>query len=239
MKNGQSVRRLIIFIFFLLFPIILNYMSPYVIIDGAIQGILAGDAFMFGALFLSSIFLGRAWCGWICPGAGLGECSQMIVNRPDSNKTNWIKWVIFIPWLGAILWLFWRVGGIHSIVPLHLTENIISVDKPVKYIIYYSVITSIFIVNLVFGRRAFCHKLCWMAPFLIVGQFISNKLKLPSLKLSASAEACTQCKLCTKHCQMSLPVHEMVIKENMYNSECILCGMCVDHCPHKVIRFKL
>ena len=38
--------------------------------------------------------------------------------------------------------------------------------------------------------------------------------------------------------QMSLEVSLMVQKENMDNSECILCGECIDVCPKKVIKYK-
>jgi hypothetical protein len=39
----QRIRRGIILTTFLLFPIIMNYFSPYVIIDGASQGIVNGS----------------------------------------------------------------------------------------------------------------------------------------------------------------------------------------------------
>ncbi len=45
MKIRQRVRRGVIIFMFLLFPIIMNYLSPYVIIDGASQGIANGSLF--------------------------------------------------------------------------------------------------------------------------------------------------------------------------------------------------
>jgi polyferredoxin len=67
----QCIRRALILISFLLFPITLNYFSPYLIIDGASQGIINGSFVLFGLLFLSSLVLGRGWCGWVCPAGGL------------------------------------------------------------------------------------------------------------------------------------------------------------------------
>ena len=63
----QRTRKALLIISFLLFPIIMNYLSPYVIIDGASQGIVNGSLVMFALLFLSSLLLGRLWCGWACP----------------------------------------------------------------------------------------------------------------------------------------------------------------------------
>jgi formate hydrogenlyase subunit 6/NADH:ubiquinone oxidoreductase subunit I len=35
---------------------------------------------------------------------------------------------------------------------------------------------------------------------------------------------------------MSLHVNEMVAKNHMFNTECILCGQCRDACPKQVLR---
>ena len=78
----QSTRKAIIFGVFLLMPIILNFFSPYVIIDGAAQGIINGSFVLFGLLFLSSLFLGRLWCAWVCPAAGLQEACFSMNGRP-------------------------------------------------------------------------------------------------------------------------------------------------------------
>ena len=45
----QRIRKGVILTTFLLFPIIMNYFSPYVIIDGASQGIVNGSFIVFGA----------------------------------------------------------------------------------------------------------------------------------------------------------------------------------------------
>jgi ferredoxin-type protein NapH len=37
---------------------------------------------------------------------------------------------------------------------------------------------------------------------------------------------------------MSLDVNGMVKLARMENSECILCGTCIDGCPKKVIRYS-
>lgn len=71
----QRIRRGVILVSFIIFPIIMNYFSPYVIIDGASQGIVNGSFVVFGLMFLSALFLGRAWCGWGCPAGGLQEAA--------------------------------------------------------------------------------------------------------------------------------------------------------------------
>ena len=59
----QKTRKALIIFSFLLFPITINYFSPYVIIDGASQGIVNGSFISFALMFLSALFVGRLWCG--------------------------------------------------------------------------------------------------------------------------------------------------------------------------------
>jgi ferredoxin-type protein NapH len=244
-RTRQQIRRGIIIIMFLLFPIIMNYMSPYVIMDGASQGIANGSLFVFAGMFISSLFLGRLWCGWVCPAGGLGEIAFLVNNKPvNGRRIDWIKWLIWVPWLSLIAWLAISAGGYHSANFFLDTVNGISVagdaDRPVifAYVIYYGVVGLFLALPLIVGRRAGCHTFCWMAPFMILGRKIRNLFGWPSLRLQASASSCSNCKTCTTNCPMSLDVNGMVQKEAMENSECILCGSCVDGCPTKSIKYR-
>jgi len=81
--------------------------------------------------------------------------------------------------------------------------------------------------------------MCWMAPFMITGRAVRNRLGAwPSLRLAADSGACTQCGTCTSECPMSVPVQELVAKQAMEHTECVLCGTCVDGCPAGAIRFS-
>ena len=66
----QKVRKTLLFISMLLFPVTLNYLSPYLVIRGGFEGVVSGNALLFAGLFLSSLFFGRAYCGWLCPAGG-------------------------------------------------------------------------------------------------------------------------------------------------------------------------
>ena len=235
----QRIRQGLLILSVLSFPVIMNYLSPYVIIDGASQGIINGSFIMFGLMFLSSLFLGRLWCSWLCPGGGLGEICLAVNNRRlNGRKIDWIKWAIWVPWLGIIAWAAISAGGYKKVDFFHLTETGISVVEPYSYVIYYTVV-GIFVGLAVFaGRRAGCHTLCWMAPFMILGRKLRNLFHWPALRLKAAPENCINCKKCTGACPMSLDVNAMVQANQMENAECILCGSCVDTCPKKTIRYS-
>ena len=124
----QRTRKALLLVSFLLFPITMNFFSPYVIIDGASQGLINGSMVVFGLLFLSSLFLGRAWCAWVCPAGGLGELCFAANDKPVSGrKIDWIKWAIWLPWLGIIAASAIAAGGYRAVDLLLDTQNGISV----------------------------------------------------------------------------------------------------------------
>ncbi|MBC8505097.1 MAG: 4Fe-4S binding protein [Anaerolineales bacterium] len=241
----QRIRKGLVFLAFLSFPITMNFLSPYVIIDGAMNGIVNGSLIMFGLMFVSALFLGRAWCGWVCPGGGIQEMVEPINRKPvNGRKIDWIKWLIWIPWISIIVMMVIRAGGYSSLNFLYHTENGISVagapDRPIvfAYFIYYIVIALFVGLAIIVGRRAGCHTICWMAPFMMIGRWIRNRFGWASLHLKADASACADCKKCTSNCPMSLDVNSMVQIEQMENVECILCGTCVDNCSKSAIRYS-
>jgi len=241
----QRLRKTLVILTFLSFPVTMNFLSPYVIVDGAANGILNGSLLMFALLFISSLFLGRAWCGWVCPGCGMQEMVEQINTQPvNGKKIDWIKWLIWIPWVSLIVFLVLRAGGYHSLDLLYHTEGGISVagspERPIlfAYIIYYTVVGLFIGLPIFAGRRAACHSICWMAPFMISGRWLRNRFNWPSLRLKADAAACSGCKKCTNNCPMSLDVNAMVQAGHMEHLECVLCGTCVDNCSKKAIRYS-
>lgn len=237
--KAQKVRKAILLLSMLVFPLTLNYFSPYLIVQGSFAGIASGSFLLFAALFLTSLIFGRAFCGWICPAGGLQKACGEINVKPTGPRQNRIKYWIWTPWMGAILAGFVSAGGIGKVQPFYFTDHGISVSNNYGYITYFLVVGLIGGTALLFGRRSFCHSLCWMAPFMVIGSRIKNKLGYPSLRLGAVAARCVSCKACDKACPMSLPVSRMVMNEQMEHDECILCRNCVDGCHKGAIRIGL
>lgn len=232
----QTFRKTVMLFSMLLFPITLNYFSPYLIVQGSFAGIATGSFLLFAALFGFSLIFGRAFCSWVCPAGALQDTCSHVVNRPASPRQNKIKYIIWLPWLLSIVAGFLSAGGVKGLNPLYFTESGISVSQPAAFITYFAVVLLIVSVSLLFGRRSFCHSLCWMAPFMVMGNALKNKLGYPSLRLTARTEDCISCKKCDKVCPMSLKVNEMVQTRKMDSPECILCGSCESACPKQVLR---
>ncbi len=234
-KRRQRIRQGLILLSFFLFPAIFYYFSPAVILRASSEGVINGSWVMFALLFFSSLLLGRGFCGWVCPGAGNQE-ALFAVHDKRVTGGDWIKWLIWVPWIGAIAYLAWRAGGYIKVDLLYMTTHGFSIgnlNSLITYLVVHLVLISLpcYLV----GRRAFCHHLCWMAPFMILGRKLRNLGGWPSLHLKTQGK-CIHCDWCTQACPMSLPVEKMVTKKEMEHAECILCGSCADSCPKEVIH---
>lgn len=233
----QAVRRAIIIGSFILFPITIFYFSPALIVMAAAVGILSGSAIVFLCQFLSSLLLGRAFCGWLCPAGGQQEACFIGQTKPvNGRRCDWIKYLIWVPWIAMIAYLLIR-NGIHSAEFFFMMDSPISLSSPGQYPVYVIVTGVIFILSLAVGRRAFCHTGCWMAPFMIAGTKLQHLLNLPDLHLRPAEEQCVECRVCTSECPMSLDVTNMVKHGDMRHDECILCGNCADVCKTKAISY--
>jgi ferredoxin-type protein NapH len=237
-KTRQKIRKGIILFSFFLFPAIFYYLSPVLIIEASLKGIINGSFILFALMFISALFFGRGYCGWVCPGAG---CQEAIFSARDKRVTggDFIKWALWAPWVGAIVLLAVRSGGYHKIDFFYRTTHGLSIGDVQGLITYFSVLLLLIVLPaFVFGKRSFCHHLCWMAPFMILGRMVRNYFQWNSLQLKSDQETCKHCHACTEHCPMSLPVEEMVNQGRMENAECILCGTCVDGCKERSIMFS-
>lgn len=235
----QQVRQGILLATFLLFPLIYYYLSPYLIIESALLGIVNGSFLLFAALFLSALVFGRAWCGWVCPAAGVQEACTLAQSKPArGGRLNWIKWGIWGIWIGAIGWAAYTAGGYRRVDPFYPNGTWVSIVEPMGFITYYVVAALVVALALSAGRRAFCHYVCWMAPFMVLGRKAADLGAWPSLRLRPQPAQCTGCDICTRQCPMSLDVKGMVLGGRMESSECILCGTCVDVCPKDAIGFR-
>lgn len=232
----QPIRQALLLVSLLLFPLTLYYFSPALVISGAFGGIVTGSLIMFGLQFVASLVFGRAFCGWVCPAGGLQEaCSR--VNRRRVVRGHWVKYLIWLPWVAIIVWGFVSAGGPRSVQPLYQTTHGISVANSFAYIIYYAVVGLVVILSLTSGRRAFCHHVCWMAPFMVIGLRIRQIAGWPALHLRMNSERCVGCGRCSGNCPMSLDVPGVLMGKARGQNDCILCGECVDNCPKGAIRY--
>jgi len=149
-SRRQKTRKTIILISFLFFPATFYYLSPYLIIDATVKGIISGSFLFFAILFVSSLFLGRAFCSWVCPAGGLQDLIIEIKNK-KVRKGKLIKWIIWIPWITIIMILSLKNGGYHQIKPFYQTTYGFSIGDVFALITYLLVLMLIFVPAFLVG----------------------------------------------------------------------------------------
>jgi len=222
----------------ILFPAFFYYLSPVVPMLGGSSGIVTGSLLVFLVLFLTAAFLGRGFCAYACPGGAIQDAACRARSRPFLRSARWIKWVVWGSWLAGLGFLFRRAGGVRGLEFAFGTKGGFSVSDVSSLAAYLMVAVVFFILPLAFGRRAACHTVCWMAPFLILGRGMGRALGLPSLRVRSKPESCVACGRCDTACPMSLPVSRLLTAGQIASSDCILCGECVDTCGRKTLSFS-
>lgn len=227
----EKIRTVILLLAFLLFPVTLNYLSPVIPLTGAAAGIVSGSILIFCLQFIVAVFLGRSFCSWMCPGGFIGDQVGRSRNkRVSPRRIGWIKFAVWGLWLALLLFLFRRAGGVKAVHFGYGTEGGLSVTSAPALMAYTMVVLVFFLMSLIFGRRAGCHCLCWMAPFMIIGRKAGLGLGVPSLRLEGHPESCVSCGRCTAVCPMSLDVQALIKTGKIIDNNCILCGRCMAAC---------
>ncbi|MFA9466741.1 MAG: 4Fe-4S binding protein [Velocimicrobium sp.] len=187
----QKIRKGMLITSLLLFPIIIWYFSPYLIIQAAMEHIVNGSFIVFIIMLVSSLFMGRIFCGYLCPVGGLSECAMLVNDSP--LKRDWkynIKYVIWFLWILSVILSNILGKGDYKINFFYMTDHGISISQIYNYIIYYGIVLLFLIPALLFGKRFACHYFCWMAPFMIIGSKIGRMLHIPQIHIKADSSTC-------------------------------------------------
>ena len=234
----QRIRKTIVISTAILFHLLLIFhlfFSPVIIVSAAYKSTVNASFILYALMFILSLFFGRAYCSWFCPGCGIQEILSLIIKKKSSNsKALYLKYFIFTIWFGAIV-IGYILNGISKV---DLSYGMTDITLERKVILTIGAIILIVPLTAIFGQFASCKYICWAVPLMIIGTKFRDFLHLSGLRLQAEKSKCNSCTICSKKCPMNLDVMGNVHIEQMHNTECILCGNCIDHCKQKAIKFS-
>jgi len=233
----QRLRRFLVAAFFLALPVTLNYYSPYLMVSGTAERVATFSLALWLGMGLSSLVLGRSFCGWICPFNGLQQLWESVARRPSKvvRFLPVIKYALWAAWVGALVAIAVNVGVWTRFDPLYMTEGGVSVTEAGNLITYFMLV-GLTLAPTLLGRRGFCRYFCPFGVWGIVGEKVGALARIPRVRLLGHADRCTKCGSCSGACPMALPVSEMVAAQAMRTAECFMCETCVDVCPAAAIE---
>ncbi len=204
---------------------------------GAIQNVILhlGDAKTYLAHFIilsipiiSTVFLGRLFCGWICP---MGAVQQFLYRRDLSLKPPaWVGKKLprlrFIV-LAAIIFaaLYTGTAAFAEIDPFNSLFNAQIAPVPTTLLV-------IILGASIFVFTPWCRFLCPMGAVLSVVGRVSRR----QLVFKAECKNCNACARSFCDYQAISPGSTLpVIEQN----ECARCGECISRCPRKSMDYTL
>jgi polyferredoxin len=152
----QRIRKPIVISTAILFHLLLVFhlfFSPVIIILASYRSVINASFIAFVFMFLLSLFFGRAYCSWFCPGCGIQELMSVLIKKKSRNsKALFIKYFIFGIWIGTIV-TGYITTGIHKV---DLTYGLSDISTERKIILTIGAIILIVPLTVIFGKFAAC-----------------------------------------------------------------------------------
>lgn len=210
-------------------------------------------------LIIVTLFLGRFFCGWICPlGGCLDLCHRFffrnVDNKGNKNKAMWIKYYILA---------FLLASAILALSPAYFMEPVIILYRtftlsffPVVFLVW-DFLSSKFLLPgkeilspasiVIFSGGWFflivflsimalesVSTRCWCRSLCPMGALFGVFSRYSILRKKVK-ESCINCGICRKKCKTGAinPGNK-----DFLSSECVYCFLCEDLCPEKAIYFS-
>ncbi|MBF0176519.1 MAG: 4Fe-4S binding protein [Magnetococcales bacterium] len=201
-------------------------------------------------ILLSTLFLGRFFCSWVCPLGILNQLAGYLFNRRrpvDAYADNRYRSIFRVKYyLLTALLLLALLGGLQIglLDPIALLERSFAVGVlpavhgreiplyPYQPYFHGGILISMILLGILlanrFMPRFWCRVMCPLGALL--GVFA---LRAP-LRIRRDVDRCTSCSRCLEACQGGCDPHT-----ELRVSECHLCMNCIEACSEGALHYGL
>ncbi|WP_121020523.1 quinol dehydrogenase ferredoxin subunit NapH [Helicobacter vulpis] len=184
-------------------------------------------------LALYGLFLGRAFCAWVCPinlivdGAAWARrklhCTHHYLQIPKTTRYGLLV-------LSLVLSFALGLPAFESVSYIGIVQRGIIFGTSA----WVGVALLLFCLDTFIGDRLVCARLCPLGGFYaLVGRYAL-------LKVQHHATRCTRCNLCFEVCPEVQVLWMVGLKSAAVNSgECTRCGRCIEVCADDALHFSL
>lgn len=167
---------------------------------------------------LAGLFLGRFYCGWICPMNTVMRFETWLKNKFRIKSLSMPKWLAR-PWFrGMIL-----IGFLALAVFAQVSKRSLPV------------LPALFFLGV--GLTLFFPEQLWHRHLCPYGTILSLPGRLSQKKMTIDANACVNCGACAKVCPTATISKPDGGKYQIQPAECLVCRKCVEVCRFNAIQY--
>ncbi len=208
------------------------------------DGVVNAGLLFFGLALLSTLILGRWFCGWGCHVVMLQDlCSWLMKKMGVRPKPFRSRLLVYVPLVLALYMFVWPAFYRLAIAPwirpdlewqgfsLHLTSAEFYRTFPGVLVAIPFLFICGFAAVYFLGAKGFCTYGCPYGGFFApLDEFAVGRIRV--------TDACNQCGHCTAVCTSNVRVHEEVREYGMVvDPGCMKCLDCVSVCPNDALYF--
>jgi NapH/MauN family ferredoxin-type protein len=203
-------------------------------------GLLGREILLITLFLIFIVFIGRTFCGWICPFgtilALIGRINLPIEKRmpPKILIDKGLKYEILIVLILAAGFFGYPIFC--QICPAGVIYKTIGGQIRLTYALY----TTFILLGIAVLTRIFYTRRFWCKSFCPLGALLAIFDRFSMLKIRVDKEKCVGCLMCQEVCPMDVRlIQESKFKNiDLVNSpECIRCCECVQKCGRKALKF--
>jgi len=210
---------------------------------------LASGMILAVIIAAATLFLGRFFCGWICPMGACQHFASFAFSEADKklrytkntyHTSQRIKYVVLIVFLACACFGVILAGFFD---PLALTTRFsVNVVAPVINLLFHGNVSQTFafqatLLTALIFVGAFIANIrqprFWCRTVCPLGALLSLFSVKPLFRMTRNEEKCIHCGLCHENCQGACEIDKELIP-----SECVMCMNCIDVCPVRAIEFR-
>ncbi|MCH8853845.1 MAG: 4Fe-4S binding protein [Planctomycetes bacterium] len=203
------------------------------------HGIINVGLIFFALAILSTLILGRWFCGWGCHLVALQDLSRWLLGKlkikPKPARLGLLALVPLIAFMymfvGPVVWR--AVNKIHTGErEVHLMTTEFWATFPNEWLpIVLTLLACGFVIIYFMGSKGFCNFGCpYGAIFGVADQFAVWRIRV--------TDACRGCGHCTAVCTSNVRVHQEVRDFGMVvDPACMKCNDCISVCPNDALYF--
>jgi polyferredoxin len=175
--------------------------------------------FLMFVVVLMSVFLGRVFCGYLCPQMIFSEAAMAIQKRLKRYPQ-----IVFYAAIAAGSTLLAIAFICYFVEPRQLTFGVTTAGG-----ICGAVVTLTTFLDFAFVRQKFCTTVC---PYGYLQGLLADDHTL-LVQYQDPTRACIECQKCVRVCPMGID-----IRKSPFQIECIHCAECIDACDQIMARLK-